>query len=778
MSDQGPRDRIWQEFLAVWPRERLKTLTLTDYCGPGEETLVAWVDTKTTLLGRLPEGTSARWGVVHRGGAPAPAAVQGLRSDAVHDWRADLGDSPEAAFARLRGALVSIADAAATGRLADIDRIDEYLAPTRWKLAFLYQDRAAPSIVPVFDDATLRGALEILDPGAAQKHANAPMSALYGALTLVLRGLDDPPFSAGDLVLHASMFPWLREIPVDARVWEIAAGERGAQAPWWLRDGLVSVGWSMGDLTGASEDEFLAKAILNHGEKAAKRNHGIWQLWKFQTEMQKGDVVLARKANEHIFAIGLIEGDCLFDSTFEKRYPHDHPYIRRVSWLSRDTEFAYPWKTQQTIVAPGSRTRLHVLKLLALSIGPGATNRGTEPVPGPTNSQPARNTILVGPPGTGKTWSLKSRAAAILGQKSSGVVPQGRESASRQWNEAVLKGRGEFVTFHPSTTYDEFIEGLRPVPTTGDGIEYGVEAGVFKRIALRAVAACAEGAAELASLAEQEALGQQLLDENCPLDFSDAPNFVLVIDEINRANISRVFGELITLLEDDKRLGGGDELRLILPSSRHVFAIPPNLYVIGTMNTADRSIALLDVALRRRFAFEELLPCEETLGKMLAATTKPAFRTDVLRVFRVLNERLAFMLDRDHVVGHAWFGRASSWEALREIFALKVIPLLREYFAGAPERMAIALGERYSKEDQRLVDCDRREHNFFCVRTIQEAEAFGREFPDLDAVQEISIHPLFDGRGDFEPPESAPAVSREDWIRLTFAKAFSSDASA
>lgn len=176
---------------------------------------------------------------------------------------------------------------------------------------------------------------------------------------------------------------------------------------------------------------------------------------------------------------------------------------------------------------------------------------------------------------------------------------------------------------------------------------------------------------------------------------------VLIIDEINRGNVSAIFGELITLIETDKRVGQSNEIRLTLPYSKKEFSVPPNLFIIGTMNTADRSVEALDTALRRRFSFEEMLPKPHLLREKGENGTGKVGEIDLVELLTTINDRIEALVDRDHTIGHAFFMEVDSLDSLRNVFANKVIPLLQEYFYGDYAKMEMVIGPNFFNSEKR-----------------------------------------------------------------------------
>ncbi|WP_332368671.1 McrB family protein [Spirosoma telluris] len=276
------------------------------------------------------------------------------------------------------------------------------------------------------------------------------------------------------------------------------------------------------------------------------------------------------------------------------------------------------------------------------------------------------------------------------------------------------------ITFHPSYSYEEFVEGIRPEVINGQ-ISYKIRKGIFHKACQTAIQQAGYGT--IADCLNDSA-------ENRQQKLRRAPAHYLLIDEVNRANVASVFGDLITLFESDKRLGAENELWLTLPYSQERFGVPINLFVIGTMNTTDRSIALLDIALRRRFSFREMRPDPTILGEIEGI--------DLAQLLRTINERIECLLDRDHQIGHAYLTHIETYTELCEAFRDRIIPLLQEYFFNDWAKIQLILGDNpaWGKDpDQRLIWIKRK-------YTASAASKLFGELPEsMDEVVTYEINP-------------------------------------
>ncbi len=249
------------------------------------------------------------------------------------------------------------------------------------------------------------------------------------------------------------------------------------------------------------------------------------------------------------------------------------------------------------------------------------------------------NQIIYGAPGTGKTYSTVEYALAIIENREiekNQISDEERREKIKQYEQYIKKEQVVFTTFHQSYGYEEFVQGIRPEPVEGK-VSFKIADGVFKKIA----------------------------DKAMP---DESNNYVIIIDEINRGNISKIFGELITLVEEDKRWGELNQMSVTLPFGDK-FAVPNNLYIIGTMNSADKSISLIDAALRRRFDFVEMAPNPELVKDN-------GLKNVLVNLNKYLRKELR---STDLLIGHSYFiGKNIS--QLGEIMNRNIIPLLYEYF--------------------------------------------------------------------------------------------------
>ena len=330
------------------------------------------------------------------------------------------------------------------------------------------------------------------------------------------------------------------------------------------------------------------------------------------------------------------------------------------------------------------------------------------------------NLILYGPPGTGKTYKTAIYAVTICDGEAAAekLLKAGYSHIMERYTELKEQGRIGFTTFHQSYGYEDFVDSIRPV-LDGDSAQLGYEKkpGIFR--------------------------------EFCENARKKKKPCVFIIDEINRGNIAKIFGELITLIEESKR----DVASVILPNSREEFSVPSNVYLIGTMNTADRSIAMMDTALRRRFCFEEIQPSTQALREMKADKVfcdpdengNPV-TIDVAAMLDVINRRIEVLHDREHTIGHAYFtgltGENATFENLQKIFKKSVLPLLQEYFFDDYYKIRLVLGDNGKEKEQQFVQ----------EEMINYSSLFAGK-PDEDRVLLPEIRYIIN-EGAFSDPES------------------------
>ena len=312
--------------------------------------------------------------------------------------------------------------------------------------------------------------------------------------------------------------------------------------------------------------------------------------------------------------------------------------------------------------------------------------------------------ILYGPPGTGKTHALTALTLSVLDPQQTGcgsyaqsiingtelvsVSPIDHENWHAELQRHLHHGRVEFTTFHQNYAYEDFVEGLK-AKLENKTVHYIIEPGILKRMAYRALYAWLTGKESGSVLSEDQLAKVKdfLSGKPAPVPVPmHIPSYVLIIDEINRGNVARIFGELITLVEDSKRAcrditPGAQPVFATLPYTQERFILPPNLHIIGTMNTADRSLIGLDAALRRRFDFIELPPRPELLGNHVDGVQLSDFLTR-------LNARIEAKDTRDHCIGHAYFMAATTVTDIAEVMRRKVIPQLLEYFHDRPQQLS------------------------------------------------------------------------------------------
>jgi 5-methylcytosine-specific restriction protein B len=732
---------MWDEFLSTWPVERVESMTLPEYTSAGsKDTFTYWVESKLDKLGSIWGGSSFKFGIYSRNDTQEVESTGKRLYTAEYGWLEKYGKTPTEAFEAVKREVLKTIRAAMIGDLEQIDTVDLGHAYT-WKIAFHYQDRNNPIILPVFK---LEMLLTVL-----KGEKKGPTSEIYRILS------SRRPEDTDVLTYGRELWTQYAEMP---KIWKISHGKP--------------------DFSSEERQRFLSRQYVTVA-KETKKSQGE----AFAGEMNPGDFFYLCHGNDQgIVLLGRITSEATRGGKGENWLERSYQVIKKLDAPQKYNGITKGWAPNYNSTVMKVKPEdlglfeEHILKKFfdmelssldknfdshwTTAQDPGISEFGAM---GP-------NIIYYGPPGTGKTYTLISKGKEHFME--SGTTPQplsekamiiagsndvswwqalalalldlgtatqlmeilehpimraklrlfgcshplaqlhhhlqahtqlecpnvryatstpphvfwkdehSRWSVDRdlikslaphllrlldQYQDATAHldaPRYVFTTFHQSLSYEDFVEGIKPVmdDATGTDLSYQIESGIFKRMALRA-------------------------------ESNPDVKYAIFIDEINRGNVASIFGELITLIEKDKRRGEENEVTVTLPYSKELFSVPPNLFIIGTMNTADRSIVALDSALRRRFTFVACNP-EPTLIEQPADLD-----VDLQELLTVINQRIAMVLDRDHSIGHSYFMKinkaSNALEALRAVFSKEIIPLLEEYFSGDLERVGMILGNRF-----------------------------------------------------------------------------------
>lgn len=544
-----------------------------------------------------------------------------------------------------------------------------------------------------------------------------------------------------------------KQVGEDRTYWRI--GTSDPTTSYWdfmKPNNKICIGWSeIGDLNEANikNKKDIGELLKSEGfypgdKRTLSRKAG--EIYNFYNDVKVGDVVLAQDGSK-VLGIGIISDEYTYNGN--DGFAHQ-----------KDIE----WKVDDPNLYNKEGVRTSVYKLTDITVRNKVASLIENKTPiGNQDNQNfemniPQNQILYGPPGTGKTYLTINKALEIIGENIEG---ESRESIKALFDKKMKEGQIVFTTFHQSMSYEDFIEGIKPVkPEQEDTfIKYEVQAGIFKKICQAAKTpnlTAFDSAYErlIKNLSEGSLLTLQTptgkdfavsLNQNNNLNLHTGPerakngtltkeniqkeingeekfigwegyfkgviehlksnyqysengtnktkSYVLIIDEINRGNVSQIFGELITLIEENKRIGMTEVLEVTLPYSKEKFGVPANLYIIGTMNTADRSVEALDAALRRRFSFEEMPPLYD-----LPELKYEYGGTQVSRLLETINNRIEKLLDKDHKIGHSYFIRKEDEQPGNKLLASfyeKIIPLLQEYFFGDYGKIGLVLGEGF-----------------------------------------------------------------------------------
>ncbi|MDH1930694.1 AAA family ATPase [Pseudomonas hunanensis] len=695
MATFDERQQAWEEFLQRWPLRTLSKLTPSTYNKSGDQdTFTYWLEFGPgRLLGSIKGGDSSKLGLYERKNEPKGPRAHVQAGD-VYSWKKKYGTSVDEAFTTIRSRIVEVAKAAGKGDSQRVQEIDlEHVL--KWKVAFIYQDVNAPCVLPIYNYKSLCAI-------AGETDKRVTQAELYARL-LELRG-EEPVLAYGFDLWNA-----MEDESDDEEVgggWESEGDtkEKAYEPPLnQILFGPPGTGKTYNTINQALAilaPEFLAQ---NSGDNSESRKRLKTEFDRFVAAERVRFVTFHQSFSYEDFVEGLralppnSEGNPGATLAYDVAKgvfvqlcldASGDPVLEQKLGLKKDPTI---WKISIEEASSDGRTRRYCFQH-------GEARIGWHKVGDIRQVDLADPALKLGS-------NDKSSLASFGGEVEEGDVLVCLGTRKSICAVGVVTGEYEYNPEVPEGVRKDYVHRL-PVNWLLSDIDFDITTlNGGRGLTLKTLYPMSriswpelqqglqQAGLSLAGEAKQPAIGAKL-------------PYVLIIDEINRGNISRIFGELISLIEPSKRAGASEALEAVLPYSKRHFSVPDNVYLIGTMNTADRSLAGLDIALRRRFVFREMPPRPELLDAVEVQGL------NIGKLLRVMNQRIEVLLDRDHCLGHAYFMPLKGDPTLARLestFRNQILPLLQEYFFEDWQRIQWVFNDHRKPVVDRFVEQDKQD---------------------------------------------------------------------